>query len=292
MQRIPHPIPYQGSKRRLASQILTHVPCRVGTFYEPFCGSAALSLALAAGRADVRLALNDSLAPLAALWQCVIDSPSGLADDYAALWHAQASDARAHYVQVRAAWNVTRSPAALLYLLARCVKSAVRFNAAGEFNQSADHRRLGTAPARVRAHLMAASRLLAGRTLVTSGDYASATADATSDDLVYLDPPYQGTSGARDPRYFQVLDRERFVSDVADLVARRVPLIISFDGRTGSRVYGPPLPSSLGLVRLELHAGRSSQSTLLGKDDETFESLYLTPSLLAPTISRTRAQGR
>ncbi len=44
----PHPIPYQGSKRRLAAAILAHAPSGVRRLIEPFAGSAAISLAAAA----------------------------------------------------------------------------------------------------------------------------------------------------------------------------------------------------------------------------------------------------
>ena len=54
---------------------------------------------------------------------------------------------------------------------------------------------------------------------------------------------------------------------------------VSYDGRTGDKTYGAPLPDSLGLTHLEIEAGRSTQSTLLGRDDITYESLYLSPEL-------------
>ncbi len=49
---------------------------------------------------------------------------------------------------------------------------------------------------------------------------------------------------------------------------------------TGERTYGPPLPAALGLSRLLLDAGTSSQATLLGRAEKTVESLYLSPGLL------------
>ncbi|MBM3879048.1 MAG: TIR domain-containing protein [Verrucomicrobia bacterium] len=47
LMRVPHPIPYQGSKRNLAPAILGYFPERVGTLIEPSAGSAALGLASA-----------------------------------------------------------------------------------------------------------------------------------------------------------------------------------------------------------------------------------------------------
>jgi len=44
---IPHPIPYQGSKRNLAPDIMRYFPADVDTLIEPFAGSAAITLTAA-----------------------------------------------------------------------------------------------------------------------------------------------------------------------------------------------------------------------------------------------------
>lgn len=280
MSEIPHPIPYQGSKRKLAPIILEYLPDHVDTLFEPFCGSAAVSLAAARAAKAQRLHLNDSLESLARLWMSIINKPATIADQYESIWQGQKDDPRGYYDQVRDEFNRDRDPARLLFLLARCVKNAVRFNAAGDFNQSPDKRRMGTRPERMRQNIIGASVLLKGRSRVAAGDYAAAFDAATPKDVVYMDPPYQGTSGERDHRYHQQLDRDRFVDNLDRLLVRGVPVIISFDGRCGDRTYGPELPASLGLTKLEIHAGRSSQATLNGEDADTFESLYVSPELL------------
>lgn len=55
---------------------------------------------------------------------------------------------------------------------------------------------------------------------------------------------------------------------------------MSYDGRTGSKTYGKPLPKRLELVHIEVHAERSTQATLLGRESDTYESLYLSPALV------------
>ena len=95
MTTCPHPIPYQGSKRRLAAHVLARVPDHVDTLIEPFCGSAAITLEVAhAGRAR-RFVLGDSLTPLCALWRRILEEPAAIACDYQALWSAQQGRARA-----------------------------------------------------------------------------------------------------------------------------------------------------------------------------------------------------
>ena len=92
---------------------------------------------------------------------------------------------------------------------------------------------------------------------------------------MYLDPPYQGTSLNRDHRYFKQLQVDDLITALVELNRRKVPFILSYDGRLGDKTYGQPLPSYLDLTHLDVHLGRSSQSTLLGRMDETVESLYL-----------------
>jgi DNA adenine methylase len=72
-----------------------------------------------------------------------------------------------------------------------------------------------------------------------------------------------------------------------------VRYLVSYDGRLGSRSYGKPLPAKLHLTLVEIEAGRSSQATLLGRDEMTVESLYLSRALaeeleVVPTMHRHR----
>lgn len=100
-----------------------------------------------------------------------------------------------------------------------------------------------------------------------------------NDSVVYMDPPYQGVCGNRDTRYLASVQFCEFVEVLETLNRRNIRHIVSYDGRTGSKVYGVKLPEHLNLTHMELDAGRSTQATLLGRDDATFEALYLSPAL-------------
>jgi DNA adenine methylase len=277
--KTPHPIPYQGSKRFLAPAILAYFPQDTHRLLEPFAGAAAVSLAAAlAGRAR-HFELNDINAPLMELWMRIVESPESIAAAYRKLWESQRDREREYYDLVREKFNRTKRADYLLYLLLRCVKAAIRYNSDGEFNQSPDNRRRGMRPETLGWHIAEASRLLRGRTEIATGDYRAALAAATPQDLVYMDPPYQGVSGTRDPRYFGSFDTESFHAALAELNARGISYILSYDGRNGERAYGRPMPEELGLRRMEIEAGRSSQATLLGKSSVTVESIYLSPAL-------------
>ncbi|MEV4415945.1 DNA adenine methylase [Catellatospora sp. NPDC049609] len=280
---VPHALPYQGSKRRLAHAIVPLLPPDTDRLLEPFAGSAAVAIAARHLRIGRTAEISDVNEPLMRLWQRVLAEPGALADDYELLWREQLADPRAYYDAVRVRFNEAGEPHCLLYLLARCVKAAVRYNREGGFNQGPDKRRLGARPDTMRARLTATARTLAGCRAYCA-DYAEVLARAEPGDVVYLDPPYQGVSRARDHRYMAGLPREAFVARLRDAVAAGTSFVLSYDGvsrdRTGDRAYGDPLPADLGLLHLHVDAGTSTQATLHGRRARTVESLYVSPALV------------
>jgi DNA adenine methylase len=277
---VPHVLPYQGSKRRLAHAIVPLLPVDTDRLLEPFAGSAAVSLAARHLKIGGTAWFSDINAPLVGLWQQILADPYELADAYARMWAEQRADPSAYFRAVRTAFNERHTPDHLLYLLARCVKAAVRYNSDGDFNQGMDHRRLGVRPDLMRSRLVRASATLTGsRTSVA--DYRDVLAEATAHDVAYLDPPYEGVSAARDHRYVAGLPRAEFIAAIIDAVSNGTSFLASYDGRTGDRVYGEPLPAELGLMHVHLNAGVSSQATLNGSAAATVESLYASPALVA-----------
>ena len=285
---IPQPIPYQGSKRGIAARILEFFPGKVNRLVEPFAGSAALSLAVASRQGAKRFWLNDAHKPLMDLWTAIIESPEELAESYRLLWHDQLGREKEYFSQVRERFNRLHVPADFLYLLARCVKAAIRYNSRGEFNNTPDNRRKGARPEEMRNRLIAASSLFKQRIRLTSKDYLEVLDECTPNDLVYMDPPYQGVCRNRDQRYCPPFDHSVFCRAIEKLNSRNIRFIISYDGRTGDKVYGEPIAAGYRLTRLEILAGRSAQATLLGRREDTIESLYLSPNLSALTQSRPR----
>jgi DNA adenine methylase len=215
------------------------------------------------------------------LWSEILERPESFADEYRQLWNAQLGQKREYFDQVRRLFNESQRPAHFLYLLARCVKAAVRYNRSGEFNNTPDNRRKGAHPDEMQQRIAGASQLLGRKTKTTALNYRDVLADCSPDDLIYLDPPYQGVGTVKDHRYAPKVCHGDFSDALADLNRRDCLYMVSYDGRTGEKRFGQPLPPSLGLVHLEIPAGRSSQATLLGRDAITYESLYLSPALAA-----------
>lgn len=280
MKKAPHVIPYQGSKRKIAEDILTLVNFPVQTLFEPFVGSGAITLAAAANSYAEKFVVSDKLEPLAELWKLIVFNPDKLIEEYSRLWNEQLLDPATFYKKVRDDFNNSKSPASLLYLIARCVKNAVRFNNKGEFNQGPDNRRLGLKPEKLKkeAHLMA--KLLEKNVEIFAEDFRDVLKSATENDLVYMDPPWQGTSTKRDPRYAFLLNIDELIEELDNLNKRKIPFMLSFDGTCGDKSYGSELPEFLNLTKVAIDAGRSSQATLLGRNDITIESLYLSPAFV------------
>jgi len=283
MSVAPHLVQYQGSKRLLAPQILKYMPGRFRYFIEPFSGMAAMTLATAMQQRAEHYFVNDINAPLINLLTAAVDAPESLFREYKTVWEEQftfASGPAGHYYDVRNKFNSGNTcPAYMLYLLARCVKGAVRYSLEGKFNQGMDKRRNGTKPDTIRRNCFQISQLLNKKTTFSSLDYRECSTIATPDDIIYMDPPYQGVSNTRDHRYVAGIEYNDFVLFLDELNRKKINYLISYDGSCGSIHYGKDLPSELECRKMMLVAGKSAQATLLGETQITSEALYISKGL-------------
>jgi len=277
---LPHPIQYQGSKRALAPIILSYFPNDIDRLIEPFAGTAAISVASAHQNLAKKYWLNDLNKPLIKLLELIIEQPEEIANFYEKIWWKQEQDSIGHYYAVREKFNQTDDPKCFLYLLSRCAKGSVRYNREGYFNQSPDKRRKGTKPQTMKKNILGVSYLLKDKTHFSCRDYKDMLANISTHDLIYMDPPYQGVCKDKDARYYASINFNEFVETLGKLNAQKLSFIISYDGKTGDKIYGKKLPPSLKLTHFEIEVGSSSQATLLGKREITYESLYLSQALI------------
>jgi len=277
--KIPHPIPYQGSKRNLAADILRFFPQKIDRLIEPFAGSAAITIASAYYFKANKFIVNDINEPLINLWDKIVNEPQTIIRDYHHIWNNQLGNEEDFYYQIRDSFNQTKEPKYLLFLLAKCVKAAVRYNAEGNFNQSPDKRRKGRLPENMRLDILNVSNLLKDKVTFYSVDYEKILDMATENDLVYMDPPYQGTAKNGGFRYMEDLNHENFVISLYKLNKRNIPFILSYDGRTDNKTYGEELPKELNLHKIEIDAGRSSIATLHSRNERTYEAVYISDNL-------------
>jgi len=277
--KIPHPIPYQGSKRNLAADILKFFPQKIDRLIEPFAGSAAITIASAYYFKADKFIVNDINKPLINLWDKIVNEPQTIIRDYHHIWNNQLGNEEEYYYQIRENFNQTKEPKYLLFLLAKCVKAAVRYNAEGNFNQSPDKRRKGRLPENMRYDILNVSNLLKDKVTFYSYDYEKILDMATEKDLIYMDPPYQGTAKNGGFRYMEDLNHENFIISLYKLNKRNIPFILSYDGRTDNKTYGEELPQELNLQKIEIDAGRSSIATLHSRNERTYEAVYISNNL-------------
>jgi DNA adenine methylase len=76
--------------------------------------------------------------------------------------------------------------------------------------------------------IFGASYLLTGKTTLTSMNYRDILPRVMTDDLVYLDPPYQGVCRNRDSRYLTGVQYCEFVEALENLNARKIRYIVSY----------------------------------------------------------------
>lgn len=278
--KTPQPIPYQGSKRALAPLIMNYFPEKVDRLIEPFAGSAAVSVAAAMRNKAQRFLINDINSSLINLLGEIVNNPNRISESYEKLWQEQLGNEKEFFLRIRDRFNKEKRNDDFLYVLARCIKGAIRYNANGEFNQSADNRRKGKNPKNMKQEIQHVSKYLKGKSEFVSCDFHEIFEMAQPEDLIYMDPPYQGTCKNRDPRYFSGIEFDRFVRSLEYLNEKGVPYLISYDGKTGNKTYGNDLPSNLELHKILIEVGRSTQSTLLGNTDITYEALYISNSLI------------
>jgi DNA adenine methylase len=227
---VAHPVvKWVGGKTKLLPDLLARMPEKLGRYYEPFAGGAALFFRLAPARA----VLADCNVDLIGLY-------GALATDVAAvvkrLERHRADHDESHYYSMRTRWNdrdvswsAAERAAAFIYLNKTCFNGLWRVNRAGAFNVPIG--RYVDPPICVPDTLRAASAVLS-RAELRCADYRTAVEDAGRGDFVYFDPPYDPvTTTASFTSYTADAfsgDDQRALADCArELVARGCRVMLS-----------------------------------------------------------------
>lgn len=286
IMKVPHLVQYQGSKRMIAPEIIKFFPEKIDRLVEPFSGTCAISILTAVENKCDNFWINDINEPLIRLMEECVNDPEKLVVEYSSIWEGQFETNENnvdYFYKIRDEFNCGRKDSArMLFLMARVVKGAIRYNTHGELNQSCDKRRYGTKPEIIAKNAYGISELLKGKTSFFSMDYKEILSMTKPGDLVYMDPPYQGTSNqehSKDKRYIQGVDYDEFVEELEKLNNRGIDFIVSYDGMTGNKIIGKQLPQKLELNHMYINAGVSTQATLNGKKEITYESLYISKNI-------------
>ena len=188
-------VKWAGGKRSLLPHLAPHLPAEIDTYWEPFLGGGAVFFAFASRIRRARL--SDSNGELIVAYRMVKER---LPDLLAKLREhqrrhqrrkdAKYADGSTYYLRVRASQpkEEVEVAARFIYLNRTCFNGLYRVNKNGLFNVPEGSY---AKPDICNAHrLQAASRALANAALEI-GDFASIAPG--KGDLVYCDPPYDGT---------------------------------------------------------------------------------------------------
>ena len=260
-------IKWSGSKRSQASEIVNKIP-KHNRYFEPFLGGGSIMYALNPNNAIC----SDICDPLIKLWDTIKKDPIGLADYYHKQWERMQDEGYQVYYEIRDEFNSSFSPYALLFLSRTCVNGLIRFNSAGQFNNSLHYSRKGIKPETLRMIILDWSNRIQTVNF-KSCDYKEATKEAKEGDFIYFDPPYFNTKG----RYYNLstINFDEFFDYLKELNNRGVKWALSFDGKTTDKDYSVELPDNLYVNHYYLHAGKSAFKKIMDKQSNTvYESLY------------------
>ncbi|HEY88739.1 MAG TPA: Dam family site-specific DNA-(adenine-N6)-methyltransferase [Thermoflexia bacterium] len=260
-------IKWSGSKRKIAPQIARLFPA-ARNYFEPFVGGGAMLPFKPCQKAIA----GDIIPELIELWKTIQHKPDLTAKAYKSRWLRLQNEGHTAYYDIRSSFNTTRNPHDLLFLSRTCVNGLIRFNQAGNFNNSLHHTRPGIAPTRLRKIIQQWSLAIQNIEFVTA-DYRDTLQLVTGGDLVFLDPPYQGTKGRYLPLNFSI---EEFYSELERLNSIGAKWILTFDGQAGKRAYVKDVPPDIYREHFALFTGNSPFTKLMGLSvDAVVESVYL-----------------
>ena len=259
-------IKWSGSKRSQVPTILQYVPS-FNKYYEPFIGGGSVVYAISPQDGIC----GDNYGPLVEFWQKVKTAPEELAESYSVRWHQLQDEGYTTFYRIRDRFNANPNAEDLLFLSRTCVNGLIRFNKSGEFNNALHHTRKGINPDTLRGVLADWSKRLQGTTFVDS-DYRVTCESVTSDDFVYLDPPYFNTRS----RYLGTIEYEPFLEFLSQLNSKGVKYALSYDGSRGETSYMVDLPKELYRHHLLIQSGNASfRKVMDGQNEMVTESLYL-----------------
>ena len=222
---------WAGGKRQLLPEILSRLPDRCITYYEPFLGGGAVFFALAARGAFRRAVIGDQNHDLVETYLGIRDDVEGVIARLARL--ARMPHGSETYYRVReqnpARLSLAGRAARLIYLNRTGYNGLYRVNRAGRFN--VPFGRYKNPRIMDRDNLRAASRALQD-VRIEVGDFEGMVEKAERGDVVYFDPPYVPVSTtssftAYDRLPFGPLEQDRLARTLRRLRKRKVYALLS-----------------------------------------------------------------
>lgn len=218
-------VKWAGGKRQLEEVLLPMILDRLassGTYIEPFLGGGAIALAVARERPDSPIVAGDACADLVDAWLAVQQHPIALARELAALGKTHDGD---QYYRVRdgdVSDDLVKRAARFIYLNKMGFNGLYRVNRAGRFNVPLGRGKVSAIP--THSQLQALWTVVRDWSIQCS-DFEPLIEAAVEGDVVYADPPYDGTFSYSSG--FDTVSRRRLMEAVRRAARRGVGVIVT-----------------------------------------------------------------
>ncbi|HKY34737.1 MAG TPA: DNA adenine methylase [Polyangiaceae bacterium] len=227
-ERLRPILKWAGGKRSLVPRILKELPKRIGTYYEPFVGGAAVFLALAEEQRFQHAVITDKNKELINLYTVVRDDLVKLLKKLEVLQH-QTSEAEYYEIRAERGGDRIARAARLIYLNKTGYNGLYRVNSSGGFNVPYGRYKR---PKICDAKRLSAAAMALQEVTIKVADFEESCAGAQRGDAVYLDPPYLPVSktasfSAYHSDAFGLAEHERLAKLFGKLVKRGVSVVLS-----------------------------------------------------------------
>jgi len=273
-------IKWTGSKRSQASEIISHFPKKIGTYYEPFCGGCSVAFMLMTKNlTDLmvhRFVLSDANESLVQILNIVRENPDSLVAYYTMMWEALKKidgieGKKEFYEKLRDKYNEGKDPYDFMVIDRLCYNGMIRFNSKGEFNSPFHLNRDGIRPDKFAKIVKLWHDLFdthRNRLEIMCQDYSSI--QPSENDFVYMDPPYANSKTL----YNGGFDSARFFDFVRN---QKCQYALSYDGISGETDSTVDIPKDLYTTHLYITSGNSSFKRIKKIDSGAIvkESLYI-----------------
>ena len=300
-------IKWTGSKRKQAPEIVNKFPKKINTYYECFLGGGSvlhellnkIYLGEISCQKIVCCDINKDLINVFNIFKNK-DTRKKLLEYYSNLHYQlkkladienttdlseQVKKCQVLYYQQREKLNSldfddSERPYIFYWITRTSFNGLIRYNPKGKFN-SPFHvaGRFGITPEELQSVFEAWGNVMDNIDIEFYCDsYINIIKDAKEGDVVYMDPPYENTTGM----YFSSdFNNIQMYDEIRKLSSKNVKVLLSYDGFTGKENRTADVPEDIYKQHLYINSGHSSFKKLksksrgIGDKDVVYDSLYM-----------------
>lgn len=251
-KRVPQLLKWVGNKHRFADEIISAMPEKINTYYEPFLGSGAVlgtllnqtKNTLVPATTIEKAVASDIMTPLIGVFQYAKNDPQTLINHYESCIDDYNDDRSEKYLEIRDRFNQNKSPLDFAVLTRTCYSGIIRFRKSDGYMSTPIGPHNPIAPESFSDRVLIWHELIKDVTFLNA-DFRETMRMANEGDLVYCDPPYTHSQtilyGA------QGFNIEDLWVSIAECKQRGVKVILSINGKKKSHTedIGVAIPAGL-----------------------------------------------